>query len=273
MQVLVDPVAEEHLEAIHCAIDYIPKRAIRYFLQADEGRMAFLIQEIDDFLHHPDAYSEEESPLLFYGMMILAALHREEGMAFVSRIGSLSIDPIDLFLGNHLFDSFALAVAELYKYHVPELKAFIENEALEPAIRASAIQSLIYLFGQGIISRNEATFFLKALLEKRREKIPYFYDLIASASFALHPEEMMEELRAAFQEGFIDTDQIQLQNIEDVLALSKEQVVEESREMLRADLKDLIGHLELAQQRGSEVYERNDPCPCGSGQKYKKCCH
>lgn len=272
MQVTIDPIAEEHLEAIHYAIDYVPKRALRYFLQADEERISSLVQEIDDLLQHPDSYMDDESPLLFYGMMILAALHREEGVAFVQRIGALNLDQIEIFLGDHLFDSFALAVAELYKYHVPELKAIIANEAFEPAVRASAIQSFVYLFSQGIISRNDVVGFLKGLLESRKEKIPYLYDLIASASFALHPEEMMDSLRKAFEEGYIDTDQIQLKDVEEVLALPKEQVITESREMLRADLKDLIAHLESA-RKGNEVYERNDPCPCGSGLKYKKCCH
>ncbi|MCE8426628.1 MAG: SEC-C domain-containing protein [Candidatus Methanoperedens sp.] len=23
---------------------------------------------------------------------------------------------------------------------------------------------------------------------------------------------------------------------------------------------------------GYSIYQRNDPCPCGSGKKYKKCC-
>jgi uncharacterized protein len=34
---------------------------------------------------------------------------------------------------------------------------------------------------------------------------------------------------------------------------------------------DLNVHAPEAQRNASEV-ERNDPCPCGSGKKYKRCC-
>ena len=32
------------------------------------------------------------------------------------------------------------------------------------------------------------------------------------------------------------------------------------------------GDMQVQQRRVGEKIGRNDPCPCGSGKKYKKCC-
>jgi preprotein translocase subunit SecA len=52
----------------------------------------------------------------------------------------------------------------------------------------------------------------------------------------------------------------------------------------RADMQELRGELPSGPQRNAapkpiprtasgEKVGRNDPCPCGSGKKYKKCCY
>ena len=38
------------------------------------------------------------------------------------------------------------------------------------------------------------------------------------------------------------------------------------------DISDLEKELNPPQPAHSEKVGRNDPCPCGSGKKYKKCC-
>ena len=271
MSTAAPTLSEDHLEILHDAFDYVPKRALRFFLEGGEERISSLVGEMEAVIENHDAFREEGSRLLYFGVMILAALQREEGIALIRKIGHLSSDWIEIFLGSNFFDSFTLAIAEIHKYRIEDLKALIEDPQVEPALRAASIQAMMVLFGRKIIHRNDVAAYFKSLLEKREEKIPYFYDVLAGASFALHPEEMIEPLRAAYKEGFVDPEHVALSEIEEVLALPKAQVVEQSREMLSADLSDLIAHLEIA-LRGAEFPDRNDLCPCGSGLKFKKCC-
>jgi hypothetical protein len=271
MSVAVPSFCDEHLESLHDAFDYIPKRALRFFLEGGEEKISALVNDMEMVLEKRDLFREDGTRLLYFGALLLAALQREEGIAFIRKIGSLSSDWIELFLGDRFFDSFTLAIAELHKYRIADLKEMIEDSNVNPALRAAGLQAMMVLFGRKIVHRNEIVSYFKSFLEKRSEKIPYFYDVIAGASFALHPEEMIEPIRTAYKEGYIDPQQIQLSEIEEVLALQKEQVVESSREMLAEDLSDLIAHLDAA-YRGTEMPERNDPCPCGSGLKFKKCC-
>ncbi len=272
MSIAIDPDCVPYLDILHDAYEYIPKRAIRFFLEGEEDRISALIAEMESVIAHPEEFQEEGSRVLYFGTLILAALHREEGISLIQKIGYWESDWIDLFVGDYLFDSFTLAIAELYTYRIGDLKMLIEDEKVDPAIRAASLQALMILFGRRIIHRDDVVAYFKGLLEKRSEKIPYFYEVLASASFALHPEEMIEPLRLAYKEGFIDSKEISLTDIEELLPLPKEQMIEQSRDALATQLSDLIAHFDVAHKQ-FEFPERNDPCPCGSGLKFKKCCH
>jgi preprotein translocase subunit SecA len=59
------------------------------------------------------------------------------------------------------------------------------------------------------------------------------------------------------------------------LDMFNEHAIEERRECELEEL-NMIGGDETSQAtqvvRSEEKIGRNDPCPCGSGKKYKKCC-
>jgi preprotein translocase subunit SecA len=60
-----------------------------------------------------------------------------------------------------------------------------------------------------------------------------------------------------------------------LVRIQKEEEVEEIRQKQKQDYVLSRGEDTPANQtikRESEKVGRNDPCPCGSGKKYKKCC-
>jgi len=54
-------------------------------------------------------------------------------------------------------------------------------------------------------------------------------------------------------------------------ALEKEFQRKKQRELAVASMAGAVGASQPAQRRTGEKVGRNDPCPCGSGKKYKKC--
>jgi preprotein translocase subunit SecA len=130
------------------------------------------------------------------------------------------------------------------------------------------------------------------------------WDQWAYAADALYPEDLLPELRAAFDADRIDTMCISIKDIEYSLQLGREHVLGDLRRRnhymndAAADLERWAcfrrdGDLETNQYPFLEPYPyrvphpdtvplpyfraapkvgRNDPCPCGSGKKYKKCC-
>ncbi|MFA6290701.1 MAG: DUF1186 domain-containing protein [Victivallales bacterium] len=144
-----------------------------------------------------------------------------------------------------------------------------------------------------------------------REENP-IWDYVASTAFHIHPEELMVELRKAYKEGLVDPCSISLETMEAELLNTREETLEETGDFTSDFITDteyeaewfvdyLYDCLDDANFKdepdefydeddddawepnhgaiGQETYVRetpkigrNDPCPCGSGNKYKKCC-
>lgn len=265
------------IDSLHYAVDYIPKRALHYF-SAPENReeaVPLLLEEAQDFIANPADYIEETmgNRFLVHALLILGSLQEKQAMCLIRQIGLMPHELIDELLGDWLFDGISLAIAEIFDGRVEELKELIEDRELDPSVRAACIQSLLFLYGRGALSREEIISYLRRQLDTPEKGLPFFYEIIASAAIALHPEELIEPLRRLYSEGIIDDSQVQLQEIEESLSLPKAASLEAFRETLSMRLEDPVQYLENLEAISQEVpYERNEPCPCGSGQKFKKCC-
>jgi uncharacterized protein YecA (UPF0149 family) len=73
-------------------------------------------------------------------------------------------------------------------------------------------------------------------------------------------QEKSKAIRAAFSDNFVEVDE------EDMTA--------KQRDTKKVSLKDHRSKLgkQLTYERKERKLNRNDPCSCGSGLKYKKCC-
>jgi hypothetical protein len=114
----------------------------------------------------------------------------------------------------------------------------------------------------------------------------------------LHPGELIDALRRAYRDGLVDPYFISPQNVERELRRSKPAVIEQSRQRSRGLITDTVAEMhwwacfeperarrEPAPTPGATLRPvetvrrawlkvgRNDPCPCGSGKKFKECCH
>jgi len=99
----------------------------------------------------------------------------------------------------------------------------------------------------------------------------------------LYPEEVLQDIKRAYDDGLVDEGFIDFESVEEQLALGKEKTLENLKgDRRNRFIMDTIGEMEWwacfdapkrhsADSRKRKV-GRNDPCPCGSGKKYKRCC-
>jgi len=125
----------------------------------------------------------------------------------------------------------------------------------------------------------------------------HVWDRVADLATDLHPGELADDLRRAYQDGLIDPFFISPRNVESALRRSRSAVIEQSRGRSRGLITDTVAEMhwwacfepeprrdqraaaelgpwksiETVRKAGPKV-GRNDPCPCGSGKKYKVCC-
>ena len=111
----------------------------------------------------------------------------------------------------------------------------------------------------------------------------YVWTGLVLCSTDLYPEELYEDIKQAYEEDLIESFIINFEYVEDALDLGKEKVLARLKNNEKYGLiTDTIKEMEwwACFEPPTKVYEfrkrkkigRNDPCPCGSGRKFKKCC-
>jgi hypothetical protein len=184
----------------------------------------------------------------------------------------------------------------------------IESEEINEFVRAEAMNALLVLERAGQMGRNEIVDYFRSLFHgKLLSQHSYAWDGLVCAVADLPAPELLEEVRRAFAEDLVDTTVADLEGIErDLIALKSgrpEQysvitdAIKEMEWWASFHPKDswptIVPEFQIplappAQPppadyvpadyappqpfiRGPKI-GRNDPCPCGSGKKYKKCC-
>jgi uncharacterized protein YecA (UPF0149 family) len=91
---------------------------------------------------------------------------------------------------------------------------------------------------------------------------------------------VLADIQQAFAEGLVDEEYIDYEWVIETMARGKEEVLAELRTDARYNIiDDTIREMEwwacfdqTEKPKWKRKVGRNEPCPCGSGQKYKKCC-
>ncbi|MEC0328498.1 DUF1186 domain-containing protein [Paenibacillus macerans] len=135
----------------------------------------------------------------------------------------------------------------------------------------------------------------------RLSDAPYYLNAeIVSCSSDLYPLEVYEDIKRLYESGELEKNYIDFRSVESALKKTQEEVMQGAqrtrdysfiddtiaemegwasfqpkRDMgSQLDLLDALSGLTLPKQSPVKVSKvgRNEPCPCGSGKKYKKCC-
>jgi hypothetical protein len=181
------------------------------------------------------------------------------------------------------------------------MAALIENEQANEYVRSVAMDGMVSLVTNGQRTRDEVMTYFLQLFHKLERKPGAQWDGLAHVCTDLWPKEAIEELGRAYANGLVDTGSIDWQDIEQALALGEQGAIQRARYRapLITDLARDMGWMQCFQKTKKECEEdpeedlqevmsdrysttpirrtapkvgRNEPCPCGSGKKFKKCC-
>jgi hypothetical protein len=243
---------------------------------------------------------------------------------------TLRPEVIERLTGDFISGGLGPVLASVAHGDTSLVKGLIEDPQVNEWARCSAANSLVTMVGAGELERDEAVAYLRQVLRReldQSEQQPddyFLWTTLATLGRNLYPDEMMPEIKEAFDTGLVDEGCIGMEEFEDALADGKEAVLaklpesyplaidtvaeladwacfhedrkKEDAEWLAKTLPRPTGLRdfprvesppEKARSRPKEEFlrpspvplsrsapkvGRNDPCPCGSGKKYKKCC-
>jgi hypothetical protein len=247
-----------------------------------------------------------------YAMFLLAQFREVRAYPLALRLGSLPDELPSVLLGDVVTDGFGAVLASVCGGDLTGIKSLVEGDEICIWVRDAALNSLVTLVAAGRVSREEVIAYFAELLrgKLRREEYSEVLSQLVDYCCDLYPAELKADIRRAFDEDLIDPDWVSWEDVENVLALGKEsalanlaenpsyRLVEdavaemelwacfEEPELADSLVEEVSGHLaepDLPALDDAEFFPetfrreapkvgRNDPCPCGSGKKYKKCC-
>ena len=185
------------------------------------------------------------------------------------------------------------------------LQEIVEEEIADGSVKVCALAALAYAAASGMSDRAALEHWLATLpvLWKDEGEDVACFDGFAHAIALLGAQDLAPLARAAFEGGLIEEELMAREEFEEIYALAREEpnpLAPFEREGL-APFSDAIlslaaveAAIQMAAEESPEDYDdglpddegrraetvvnpnrdvgRNDPCPCGSGKKFKKCC-
>jgi hypothetical protein len=227
-----------------------------------------------------------------FAMFLLAQFREKRAYPLVVKIFSHPGETSEKIAGDFVTEHLARVLASLSNGDTTLIKQLIENRKAYEYVRAAALQALLILVINGQISREELIDYFKSLVREKLERKPsiIWIDLALFSSY-LCAEELYEDIKLACQEGLIENSFFSMEDFDEYLAKGWEKSLEELKS--EQDYRFIEDTVEC--MRGYGCFEperetdfntlylpepqperrkigRNEPCPCGSGKKYKKCC-
>ena len=173
---------------------------------------------------------------------------------------------------------------------IEPLKEFTEDETLEAFARSTATEALGALGIKFPQHQNEIKQHLIKLLKSTEDGT--FAGIVADGLASFHDPSVMPVIHRAFKEGRIDDPFVDEEELEDTINGVFHDLDADNFKRNTANPLDYFSmenierlHLINSKEEEEEEFEpennmsqnkkkigRNEPCPCGSGLKYKKCC-
>ena len=262
---------------------YFPREALEDAIAQQEAITPVLLDIINNIANGTD--SLEDSPAFMYSTYLLAQFREKRAYPIVVKyFGDLGLEDEALDpTGDMVTEDLDSILASVCHGDLGLIKQLIEAPEVNEYVKNAAFSSLVILYNNNLLTREDLVSYIGNILE--RETDPSFIAYIACIACDFHPKELYDALAKCFdqellEEGIIDKedfDGYMQMDVDVVLAKLKDnrlyQLVnnvvsemgswgcfhpEPNSTPIRYDSNAKIG--------------RNDPCPCGSGKKYKKCC-
>jgi hypothetical protein len=281
----------------------LPREAMQWALDHWDEVAPELLSVVERYTSEADRSDEAASAVLF----ILHLAGEKQDTRVFSLLCRLAQDgeAVEEVLGDTT-TTFKQILISTYDGHRDTLKGLIEAAEADEFVRAEALEVLAYLTATGRIPRDETEAYLLRLydtLQPQQESFVWNGWVLAIALLGL--EELSDVVRQAFERGLIDPMAMDYDDFRRDLARTladPERMAGFEYDQI-GPLEDAIGELSGwyafsdAAEQGEEWWAtspedaglsfadtplpfvdpfkgvgRNDPCPCGSGKKFKKCC-
>jgi hypothetical protein len=255
-----------------------------------------------DFSH---AVESENWLIKILALGLLAKNRETEVFADLVSILNQPDDLLEGFFGDLITEGLPEIIAGLFNGDLASLESIMSNPAKDEFVRGSILEALCCLYLDKAIERSVFTKLLSRLWEIVKDCDDFFHLALATNSVELNLHELFDQIQISANGILQEFDEIEADYLKDQINLSRngqpikyplrrrtnfiadpildltkwacfsESAADADSEYLDlcpdyGEIHDDSGHGTFV--RSSPKIGRNEPCPCGSGKKYKKCC-
>lgn len=271
-----------------------PAAAFRTISENKESALPYLRAAIEKAIREKEDL-EDGYELHFYALFFLGEFQERSCFSLIMELASLPGDALDCLIGNLATEGFNDILYNTYNGDLDLLKRSIRNSDINEYVRCAMLDVMGQLYLDDKLERKELQDFIRELVHEKKEIGEYIYNRLATMICDCHFVDMLPEIRWLYKADRIE--EFVIGKYDDCVDMMfqyspyKERFCktsvkaaglrswamfeQEPREQLDDKvLGDFIRKVDADYNRKNKEIKvgRNDPCPCGSGKKYKKCC-
>lgn len=298
-------VMEQLLQTIRYNDGKFPRDELQRIIEQKEEAIPYLLQIMNDLKEDYTKVIDRPNRMDFiYAYYLLAQFQVKELFPIMIDILSLPNDISDQIFGDDIADNIGRILATVYNGEIDMLMRLIESTEANEYARGQALKALVVLVFNGQLSREFAMDYFKQIMNGKLTDTNYYLNAeIVCCCDDLYPEEVYADIQRLYEEQVIETFVIRMNDIDKTLKKTKNEILQRNQkdykfQFMTDAIEELqrwacfhqdqfipsansftkidrsVGYGEPNRNQAVKIEKigRNDPCTCGSGQKYKKCC-
>jgi len=284
---------KDAIEEITYESDKFPREAFQIISENRREATPYLYEAIEKAVKEKDNL-EDKYLLHFYAMYFLGEFQDKNAFPKLMELASLPSGILDYLIGDGITEGLSDILYNTYNGNLELLKETIWNEDVDDFARSAMLSVMGQLYLDGTLAKEEWQSFIKEIVYHEACIGDYIYAALASAICQCHMVDMLPDIRYLYKRDLIDEMVIGNYDdcVDDMFQYRKNELFfcknsMNTAEILKSwamftdnektisnkqDYNDFIKELQIEEVRKNLKTGRNDPCPCGSGKKYKNCC-
>lgn len=289
---------EQEMDELQLALDILKNRTLAFPEQAfkvitadQEAALPYLRAAIDRAVREPDALDPDEQ-LHFYALFLLGQFQDKASFSRILDLASLPLETLDVLIGDAVTEALPDIMYNTFDGNIELLKQRIMDTEVDEFVRTGIASVLGQLYLDGRLPETEWKAIIRQVIHQAGE-YEHVLDKMAEMICECHFIDMLGEIRYLFDHDLIDEHFVGGYDAHVDLMFNYDEEHKpfcqspiDAAQILRnwamfkgEDSADAERHLDqilqmMKQEQASPKTKigRNDPCPCGSGKKYKNCC-
>ena len=282
--------------------DDLPRDAMQRSLENWTETALPLLAVLEAYADGEDR-SEHATNAVFFILHLVGQARERRAFPAICRLAR-DAEALERALGDGISVTLPGILIGTFDGELERLKELIQNEHVDEIVRADGFDALTYLTATGAVPLETTAAYLRDLHgEMQPQEMSFAWYGWQKSVALLGLEDLQPLVAAAFDRGLIDPTVTDfgcfLQDLriarasDNILALLAEQHIaplddavaelskwhafseEHKREKAGASAGGCVSEFWHAQEPVVNPFRavgRNDPCPCGSGKKFKRCC-